>query len=461
MFCIHCGTKLSEASAFCSNCGAKTQTDTLPLTEQADENHVSPVEPIQTSPDSSIEKPKKTKKFLVSIVTLFCFIVITTALFFINPGGTFDGVRNMILSDPAVDVITALEDGNHAEALLFAEEADSETLERRLKERLETLEVDFRAENIDFSVLTMELSTILQINDSNNLGLWDVIDTTWNMIERLNASRTAFNIAEELFSRGDYALAIEQYSQVIQDDPNYTRALEGIANATNALRNNILSLADEHTTIGAYEEAIRILDSGLWILPSDSELLQNLTLVEQRFINDSISQADSFVATNNYHSAISVLNRALQVIPNNDQLIRRQNEIDAIRPMGLFELTPINSSGWRPNQGVAEDSLGGRYESPFVVLTWRSSGEYFVDSQYSILRGGIAAHTNHNSFSPQVLIYADGELVYASDPIVRTTMPFNFEIDITGAQFIRIALSSQASGWTSPNILLIDPILER
>ncbi|MCL2361837.1 MAG: protein kinase [Defluviitaleaceae bacterium] len=133
------------------------------------------------------------------------------------------------------------------------------------------------------------------------------------------------------------------------------------------------------------------------------------------------------------------------------------------RPISLLALTPVNSRNWSPNSGTIVDSFGNQFSVvlPYIILDRNVYGEFFVNSEFAFIRGKIAPHADLFDGAPiQLRIYVDGQLVYGSIDISRTTLPFNFEVDINGAQFIRVVGAGGHSNRNS-NMLVMDMTLER
>jgi len=463
-------------------------------------------------PTDNFGKEKKAKGGLVAVIVVLALLVVGTGGFLLNPGGIFDGVHEMVDSiggDPVSDVITALEDGNYEEALALAEEIEDGALQARLEERLSTLATEFRDETIEFSVASMELDTIGRMDIPE---LTAPINTTRTSINNLNNSRAAYNTAVTFFERGNYAQAIEQYSLVIQDDPNYESARDGVRRATEAYRNAAIAAAGNYSEDGNYVRAIRILEEALLVIQSDAEITQQLniyrvsytaanrqrvldtaagyadddnwpnaiatlnaalrnmpgdTLIterlrsyEQSYVTIVVSESNNLVSANRHDDAIALITQALQVIPDNEQLSIMRDDVTEARPISLLSLTPVNSSRWTPNSGVLEDSLGNHYEAvmPFIVIPDQSFGEFFVRQEFSTLRGRLAPHRDlRQDRTASIRVYADGQLVYASPEISRTTLPFDFEVNISGAQFITVRNTGTHWG----HILALDMVLER
>jgi len=438
--CSYCAANITSEANFCGSCGTKV-TPTIPSKIDTKEKDVSDIKETSIPPRNFIVnffiEPKNTKKIFIAGLALVCILVIGISLIFINPTGMFDGVRSVIVADPAADVIIALEEEDYVLALMLAHEVEHEPLQRRLENRLETLEADFRAENRDFILIMSEIDIIRAMNVD---GLSNTLQNTSRRIENLNSSRTAFATAEAMFQNSDYPSAIAQYRLVIQDDANYEQALRGLQNSISAYRTKVLELADENIERGDYAGAIFALNNGLWTLENDSALTEALNLNKQSLVNNAIASARSSIDIGNYDIATFALNVALQAVPSNEQLTRMLDEINLIRPMNLLTLEPVRSWDWNPNETRTQIPLIHErgWGTNFI-----SEAEFFVDAGYSFLRGIISADESLNPNSRmQLFVFTDDVLIYESDFIQRASA-FDFEISIAGARFIRLRVNNQ------------------
>jgi tetratricopeptide (TPR) repeat protein len=334
------------------------------------------------------KKKSKAKKVLVTFIVILCLIGVATGAYFLNPGGIFDDMHDIVGSivdivDTSADVITALEEGNFEEALSLALEADKDSLQRRLEERLGVLDTEFRAESIDFVAVTMELDTISKMSIP---GLSGILTQTRDKIAVLNASRTAFSTAETLYSQGNYVEAMAQYRLVVNDDSNYTRAIEGLSNAVNAHRSVVLTDADRYADQGNYASAMQVLNNGLRVIENDAELTQSLTLMQQSYVSSTISQADTLVAEGRYDDAISLIGSTLHAIPGDEQLTRRRDEIAAAKPVNLSTIVVVDSRHYKHSNEVFTDSFGNRYRESFELRpstnspSWQAASSEFSES---------------------------------------------------------------------------------
>jgi len=496
------------------------------------------------------KKMSKAKKVLISIVAVLCVSAIVAGVVFISS-----------LTDPTNKVINALKSGEYNEAILLANDADYNALKGKLESRIDTLVSDFRDGSIEYTDASMELNTIQQMKVS---GLSGKLTTAKDTIDNLNASRTAFDTAEDCFNSGKYTEAINLFKQVIIDDPNYESAKQGVSKSTDAYRQQVLATAADYAGQSDYENAVRTLDNALLVITNDSEVTKQLTIYQTNLTDakrqnaldtaagyadsndwvnaiatlnnalrelpddaalteqlnkyrtnqsgaireqamdiaagyagdkdwanaiatinnalrdlpddsaltdrlssyrssyaaDSIAKADALVAEGKHDDAITLIDKTLRDVPGNAELIAKKDAINAGKPISLFALEPLNSDNWQYNQGELEDSLGRKYSVtlPYTVIEY-GYGEYYINGQYTAISGRIVPHKIFNSFgSTQLRVYADESLVYSSPDISQKTLEFSFNVNITGAEFIKVEVVETDTYWYNL-ILIMDMIL--
>ena len=386
------------------------------------------------------KKKSKAKRILVSILLLFILIGAGAGVYFMNPGGVLDG----IIGNPMADLITALEEGDYDLAVTLSEELDNERLYDGLNERLETIAENFLNEETEFAVVTMELNAIERMDV---FGLSLTLAETRSFVNNLNNSRTAFNTAEAMYARGDYANAISQYLQVLSTDPNYSYALDGVIRANTALRNEALTTAANYSSGGNYGQAIRVLNDTLRIIENDSELTQQLnlyttafanasrqaalvtasayasngnlvsaitvlrnalrdmpndSLIEQRlneyeqlFVVEMVNQAEGLAADGQHDTAISLLGTALQTMPGNTELTNMRNDVTAARPVSLASVVVVDSRHFVHFEDIFTDSFGNHYHESFRFYPRTGSSNAYSNAD----RASYAVFNLNNNFN--------------------------------------------------------------
>ena len=253
------------------------------------------------------------KAVLFSILLLICAAGITLGVLFIKE-------RN----DPTTKIIVALEKGDYTGALSISGDADSDALHKKLETRLETIISGFKNGDIEYSVVTMELSTIEKMKIS---ALSSKLETAKKDIDELNASRTAFSSAESLFKNADYVGAMAQYRLVSSKDVNYEKAKEGVNKAITEYRKVVIAEADKYANENDFESAMEVLNEALNVAENDSEINQKLVTYKQKYVAITLAEADALVKEEDFDKAISLLNKGLTISPEDAQIT---GKIDSI-----------------------------------------------------------------------------------------------------------------------------------
>lgn len=460
------------------------------------------------------EKPKKEKKklskgkkALIIILTILAVLVVTA--------GTL-GI--MYLTSDEQKIVRALDKENYDEALqLYNSSFNGDStwlLETSIKDRLQKIKDDFTMGSIEYEVANMEITTIEKMNIAS---IASDVKASKEYISGLNTSRTAFNTAETMLGKEDYAGAIENYRKVIEDDTNYETAKSNMATAIEKYRNAVLSEVSKFVTDGSYAKAITELESALKIVPDDVKLTEQLNIYKNdyaaqvkadavktaaeyseksdyenavktiqsalannaddvelnaalseysdKYTNSIIEKADSLTGSKNYTEAISLLESATKLLPNNKTLSDKLETVKANQPVPLSTLTPING-GWNWNEGTPTDPFEKTYTnvSNFTIFNsnyYRFDGikeyysEYRLYGKYKTISGSMISHVDipENGYS-QIKIYADDKLVYTSPNIERKTDLLNFNVNISGADYIKITVDVSATEAKNSLILM-------
>ncbi len=224
----------------------------------------------------------------------------------------------------------------------------------------------------------------------------------------------------------------------------------------------IASIISEADTLAAeedYEGALVKVQTGLVTYPKSVELQDKADEYENAYVDEVIAEADRLMTDHDFTNAINVINSALKIVPGNTKLIDKQSEINNAKPISLSKISVFNG-GWEWNNLDPTDSFGNVYSTAcnYVVfsdyydniLPQEGHGgevngyrqvfaEYHTNGEYSTLSMLLAPHTeicqNGKAF---IQVYADNGLVYTSPTITRKTDAFICEVEIAGAEYIKI-----------------------
>lgn len=145
-----------------------------------------------------------------------------------------------------------------------------------------------------------------------------------------------------------------------------------------------------------------------------------------------------------------------------DALVSLVKEYDSDK-VSLLAFDPVNSDGWKKNEGTLNDSLGYGYTVtlPYLVMSEWSYAEYYTNQNYSKLKFKIASHENMDQDNKsQIKIYADDILVFTSPEFDRKKESESYVVDINNAKFIKIECV-QTAGYGNSNLLFLDSTLEK
>lgn len=502
-FCPRCGTECSGGGA-----GMERGRIKIRFTDRPENNDGRRTETAM-GPGSGEYREKSGKKIRekVSAVPkkkIILFFVLALSLVVLITAGVL--VLGWYTS-AGQQVLRALDAGDYSAALAAVEKADDPKsiakLTENLRKRIGEIKSDFSQGAIPYETARMELTTI------KNMGIKSIsteITEIQIFVEKLNESRTNFATAESFFSTGDYKEAISHYRQVIEDDENYDAAAARLADSLERYRDQSLNKAKEYADAELYANAINTLDEALTVIPNDATLTEQKRLYEKSDVEkqkaDALSEAAALARNGDYlgavkalnsvmntqssdaelisayngycdkyaakvittaeekvkvkdfEGAISALNAALKEVPGNNKLTEKLEEVKSRQPVPITNLTAINSNNWQKwNNGSPKDPFGNDYSSSSnYVISYSYGGEQYIEyrlyGDYTTLTGTIAPYTEMEEDKYGFLqVYVDDVLVYTSKDVGRKTDAFSFEVNVSGAEYIKLVINSKYHGY--------------
>lgn len=135
----------------------------------------------------------------------------------------------------------------------------------------------------------------------------------------------------------------------------------------------------------------------------------------------------------------------------------------------LHELSIISDDVSLHTSSV-KDSYGNKYDGPYYdFCSWGDSYEddeyitqsyieYNVEGKYRYLTGTVFTRKNQDEdHSIELLVYADDELIFQSEPMTRRDKAFEFAVDIGNCEVLRITSRTyESSSNTNPGIILVN-----
>lgn len=474
MFCKKCGNQINGQEKFCPICGNPIEKEIKKPIEKMQKNNK-----MEQTEQQETEKPKKKKSKVKRFFVILSVIVLVA-------GATTGVLYYRWYTSPEQKILRALDKEDYDTAIsLYGDDftGDSKTIDKKLEERIDSIKDDYVNGNLEYSIAKEELEKLEALENS---GIEDKLKETIEYIKALNASRTAYNAAEDMYANEDYQGAIENYKKVIEDDSNYKDAQDKIADCIDGYRTAILDEAKALAEEGSYDKAMKKLSDALEILPDDEKIKPKYDEYKKNYIDSVIADADNEVAEGNYATAISNLNAAIQTIGSDDTLEAKLEEVQGSKPVSLSTFTPING-GWDWNTGTPTDSFGTTYNtaSNFVIFSkssgtaewngeslylgddslgyeYESYAEYRLYGDYKTLSFDVVPHSDMGEYCyGSVKVYADDNLVFSSADIGRKTDLQSYQIDITNADYIKIVVKDVKPYGDGDTLMLLNCMLSK
>lgn len=542
MYCMSCGAQMDDNAAFCPICNMPV----VPQPEQpydygqkdVNQGFVNP-----TVENGAPVRKKRTRKKL-SRGKKVCIAAGVLAVMVL-------AVWIYYLKSPARQVVKELREDNYVQAYAtYNEEVDGSMIQEKLlnallKQELKRMDRAFEADEMAFDTIVGRLNVILrfdirEINDrvyeqiiaiataimedyeienidynsaSEQLSaLADLCNNEDKAVEltkllselsELKASRDAYAKAEEAYEAGNYSTALDEYSQVSENDSNYEDAQTKIAECTEQYRQEILDQTENPESDSEYENAISLVTIALGVLPEDEELTERLNSLTEEYaallksealtqgteyinagnyaeafalINKALEynegdselvsfltssqsayesyiteQVNAFTAGYDYDSALALLDTALSTLPDSTALTELREQTEKNQPVKLCDIKVAESENYEQitELVVTEDSMGNQYNpgNLFKVSCYRGVGEdkgyakYYLNGEYTKLKGIIVAADDSEITGCVLTVYGDNKILYTSQLITRSTSPLVLDLDVTGITWIHMEFS--------------------
>ena len=226
-----------------------------------------------------------------------------------------------------------------------------------------------------------------------------------------------------------------------------------------------LEEAKAYVDNGDYASAITLLSNAQKINANDVDLISTYNAYCDSYVASVVTNADAFLAERKMDEALAEVNAALKVLPSNQTLKDKKDELQAAKPIAITSLDQLNAQYWTWNEKTAEDPFGNDYSSScnYFVKTNQtitpSYVEYRVYGKYSCLSGIISPHADIGErYNGVIQVYADDVLVYTSPTVTQKTDAFPFEVDISGAEYIKIVITLNDMTFSQPygKVLIAD-----
>ncbi len=337
-------------------------------------------------------------------------------------------------------------DSNYSAALTKREEAVNAYRQSVLEEAEEY------AAGEDYTAALAALNSGLE-NLPNDTALTEQMTVYTGKQEEQN-KQSYITRAKQYGDDEDFLKAVQTLQQALEEYPGNAEMTSLLSDYQDRYVENTLEFARIQLSEGSFSAARSTINTALDALGSDvkelEEYLEIINAEEQNFIDAEIesyiASAETFVQEKDYDSAISVIQEALQVYGDSEKLQEKLAELEEKKPVMLSELTIAESSDFFLATGeLLQDTVGNYYSGTSTYeLSYRSGyATIYIGGDYKTISGLLACLNNTDSGVEGVVsIYGDDKLLYTSSAISRISLPQEFEVNISGVEWLTIRFSS-------------------
>lgn len=521
MRCNYCGKEINQEMKYCPACGKELRQgtgsadhgagtifrETESNSGKTENNPEITIKPVTSSENRENKKnrkkgkreknkkekkePKKGRK-----VRLVLGLILAVVLLAGIGGGVF------YFTSSARDVVKQIEKGNTTTAQqVYTNKVKDNFIQENLFKKLAEQDCNsaldqFREGTLDYEEAADKLEAYDML-DADKLE--DFLTEKSETLDKLNNSMLAYTRAEKLYSDGNYAEALEEYSQVIEEDDNYEDAQTKLSSCVENYTKEILEGTKQTETIEEYEEAIETLTIAMKIVEDNQDLSDRLAELEEgyaallksealtngtQYIKDGkfqelfellekaveknsgdtelsnlqktaeeeyvkIVQAavDEYLAADQYDQAIQYLQEAVKILDSNSTLNELLEKVRGSVPVELSSLKISESSDYEAGEEltVMEDSIGNVYSPGNLYKLSPDYNDpayatYYVKGEYTRIKGTIAVadDSEQAKMGKVSILDENGKLLYTSGDMSRTTAPKSIDVDISGVEWITI-----------------------
>ena len=267
----------------------------------------------------------------------------------------------------------------------------------------------------------------------------------------------ALTNASEYAAQGDYSTAMQMLTDYISsygDDVDINIAYQEYFEK---YIDTVLVEAEKQAATGDYLGAMKTLSNIMNNGMSNTELISAYNGYCDKYVDGVIVEVDKKMVSKDFDEANAALYMALKNLPQNNTLLNKVDEVNAKRPIDINDLLAVNTDDWGDwNSGSPMDTFGNDYSTAcnYVIMKGYELGissneehyvEYRLYANYSTLAGKIA--TQKDSAQDRIVrlqVYVDDTLAYTSGDIGRKTDAIEFSVDVSGAQYVKIVVYTDA-----------------
>ena len=182
------------------------------------------------------------------------------------------------------------------------------------------------------------------------------------------------------------------------------------------------------------------------------------------YVEFILKTAQNYADNGNYEQAVKVLKEAKREY-NCTEFSTAIDEYSAHLPINILDCHIIDEEDY-VGMALAEDCFGNQYDRVFGFKGSFSNNEggyavFYLNGKYNNLSGIFVGSTElYEDMEVDCRIYADGELIYESEKLGRTSLPVNINLDVTGVVQLRVEYMWY-TWWTTEPCCIFDLTLSQ
>lgn len=219
-----------------------------------------------------------------------------------------------------------LKSGEYVEAVSYYSENKDGIKEDRLigivKSTVDDIYNDYYNKEITANSAKSNLGTLISIGAD---GMEVYINEKLEAIDRMETSRISYAQGESCYKESAYGEAIEYYSNVIEEDLNYTDAQQKMEQCRILYKESVLNEVQAYMEIGNYKSAITALNQSMDKFEDKTELKEKLDECERSYKEELYVTAESYADDEDYKGAADYLQGYVDVFSDSSEI---QEKID-------------------------------------------------------------------------------------------------------------------------------------
>lgn len=306
------------------------------------------------------------KKYKIGIILFVIGLILISILIF---NGT----------TPVNSYIDALEDNNitKADKIYYKSISSNEKLQNKLAEEItekaNKIYDSYSKDSISYEKAVSKLNLL----HNSNIGTIQIANTR-DKLKQLNTSKTAYNTALDLESKGEIKLAITEYSKVKEIDANYSKAQAKITELASNYKSIILSEINKLISENNYKTALEQVDQGLKILPNDSELLSQKKILTDKRKEFDTSERNKLVEELKNKQEVSVVNTSIleESYKSRVSIIVKNNTNKSVKSFSVGWLC-YDSKGYPIKTGYMSKAYLNKGTGELTIEPGKTAGENY------------------------------------------------------------------------------------